>query len=55
MIADAEQMVQNVKSTMGNRLDRVIRRDAGHCPMLSQPEWMAGVLREAAGEAAVGS
>ncbi len=50
MMATAEQLIQNVKMTEGNRLEKVIRRDVGHCPMLSQPEWLVGVLREAAGE-----
>lgn len=55
MKATAEQLIAKVEETEGNKLDKVVRLDVGHSPMLSQPEWVVGLLREAAGEGVDGS
>ena len=37
-----------VRSTDNHKLDTVIRREVGHSPFISQPEWTAEMLKETA-------
>lgn len=37
-----------VRSTDNHKLDTVIKREVGHSPFISQPEWTAEMLKEAA-------
>ncbi|KAF4629299.1 hypothetical protein G7Y89_g8851 [Cudoniella acicularis] len=46
----AEYLVSTAQASEPNMVDTVIRRAVGHSPFFSQPEWTAGMLREAAGE-----
>lgn len=48
----AEMILRNAQDSKPNMIDSVERVDAGHCVMLSQPDWTAGMLRRAAGERA---
>lgn len=44
MVIDAARAVEPTA------LDIIERCDAGHCVMISKPDWLAGVLRRAACE-----
>lgn len=44
-------MLDTAKQTEPSAFDGVEESDAGHCPMVSRPEWLADVLRRATGEA----
>ena len=46
----AHMMINAAKEIEPTAFDVVEEHDGGHCIMLSQPEWLAGVLRRAAGE-----
>ena len=46
----AERLIDGVKQIEPTAFDVVERCDAGHCLMISRPEWTANVLRRAAGE-----
>ncbi|CAG8950319.1 hypothetical protein HYFRA_00006812 [Hymenoscyphus fraxineus] len=48
-VAAAEFLVRSAQESE-NKVDTVIRREVGHSPFFSQPEWTAGMLRQAAGE-----
>lgn len=45
-----DYMINTARSIQPSAFDVVERVDAGHSIMISQPEWLAGVLRRAAGE-----
>ena len=45
----AEIQIADAKSTSDHMLDSIEEVDAGHYVMLSQPEWLTGVLIKAAG------
>ena len=49
-VAGANYLISSAQATEGSKLDTVVKRQVGHCPFLSQPEWTADMLREAAGE-----
>ena len=49
-VAAVDSMLSSVQATDNHKLDKIIERDAGHSAFLSQPEWVAEILREAAGE-----
>jgi hypothetical protein len=44
----AEFLIQSAQSSRPQMIDKVIRRDVGHSPFFSQPEWTAQMLRDAA-------
>lgn len=46
----AEHLVSTARASDKNMVDTVLRHPAGHSRFISQPEWTAQVLREAAGE-----
>jgi hypothetical protein len=46
-----DMMIKGGKEMQPTAFDVVETCDAGHSPMISRPEWLAGVLRRAAGEA----
>jgi hypothetical protein len=46
----AESMISTARELEPTAFDVVERSDTDHCPMLSRPEWLAGVLKRAAGE-----
>ena len=48
-LAAVDGLLAVVRSTDNHQLDTVIRRDVGHSPFISQPEWTADMLKEAAG------
>ncbi|KAH7321711.1 Alpha/beta hydrolase fold-1 [Rhexocercosporidium sp. MPI-PUGE-AT-0058] len=45
-----EMILKAAQDSKPNMVDSVERCDAGHCVMLSQPDWTANMLRRAAGE-----
>ncbi|KAL2068192.1 hypothetical protein VTL71DRAFT_16290 [Oculimacula yallundae] len=45
-----EMILKAAQDSKPNMVDSVERCDAGHCVMLSQPQWTADMLRRAAGE-----
>lgn len=45
-----DYMINNAKSIEPSAFDVVEKCDGGHCLMISRPEWLADVLRRAAGE-----
>jgi len=49
-VAFAEKMLEDARQMQPGSFDQVEKIDAGHFPMLSQVEWMVGMLRRAAGE-----
>lgn len=47
-VAAVHGLLAHVRSTDNHKLDNVIEREVGHSPFLSQPEWTAEMLKEAA-------
>jgi hypothetical protein len=45
-----DYMISNAKRIEPSAFDAVEKCDGGHCLMISRPEWLADVLRRAAGE-----
>lgn len=48
--AAAEMMIKAAREMVPTAFDVVEYCEAGHCLMISQPEWTANALRRAAGE-----
>lgn len=49
-VMTVEHLVLTAQASDKNMVDTVIRHPVGHSPFISQPEWTAHMLREAAGE-----
>lgn len=49
-VAAAGYLLSTAQAAEGSKVDTVVKRKVGHSPFLSQPEWTASMLREAAGE-----
>ncbi|MCJ1232849.1 hypothetical protein MMC14_000803 [Varicellaria rhodocarpa] len=49
-VAAVDWLLSSVKATDNHKIDNITRREVGHSAFLSQPEWTAEMLREAAGE-----
>lgn len=45
-----DMMVKTARQAVPTALDVIEKCDGGHCLMISHAEWLAGVLRRAAGE-----
>ena len=45
-----DMIINGAREMEPSAFDVVERCDGGHCLMISRPEWLAGVLRRAAGE-----
>lgn len=43
-------MIKGEKEMQPTAFDVVETCDAGHCPIISRPEWLVDVLRRATGE-----
>ena len=43
-------IIRGAKLSEPSAFDVIERCDGGHCLMISRPDWLAGVLRKAAGE-----
>ena len=48
-VAAVRWLISTARESGNHKLDTVIERDVGHTPFISQPEWTAQVLMEAAG------
>jgi len=48
MVAAQEWIVKSAVENVPNAIDKVVRRDVGHCPFWSQTEWTAALLIEEA-------
>jgi len=46
----AQMIINGAKQLEPSAFDVVERCDGGHCLMISHPQWLADVLRKAAGE-----
>lgn len=51
-VAAAQYLIDTAKASGQHKIDRVIKRDVGHSPFISQPEWLAQTLIEGAGREA---
>lgn len=49
-VAAAGYLVSTAQATEGSKIDKVLKRQVGHSPFLSQPEWTVQMLMEEAGE-----
>lgn len=50
--AVVEMIIENARRLEPSAFDVVEECDGGHCLMISRPDWLAGVIRRAAGETA---
>lgn len=51
-VAAAQSLIDTAKASGQHGIDKVIKRDVGHSPFISQPEWLAQTLIKDAGREA---